>query len=320
MGFRLVRQLSQEQNELVDDVFEGKITPNYAEAMSIDMGHGPIAEEIDYKRYQVGSMPAWTLAMSIAWILWRDIERVTLLHDPYRENNFRWEALKISAPRKATKPGGFPLPPVVRIVYELKRLKPASFSSLAESSISNSVRDTPLRCKNHHEAKTLLWDKLISGEITATALDATTGKFKHVEPRQWTHLDFGRNENARHMLNSDGTSQIKDVHLLRADVQSLWPEVNTARAEPALVIPKGKRGPKAKYDSELFIAEAIRFIDYHGGFGPADDPQFTRATVARHMAQWCSDRWDDSGPEETWRKKHLKIAVERYERGRSLIN
>ncbi|KAB1089004.1 hypothetical protein F4V91_23215 [Neorhizobium galegae] len=168
MAIRLVRQLSEEQKELVKEVFERKMTPDRAEEISQEMGYGPIAEEFDYLRYHVDSMPAWTLPMSMAWILWRDIEEVTKLHDPYRQNNFRWEAFTFDPPTRMT-PGSLPLPALARRSFRLKRLEPATFLSISITSYNG--RAIPLRCKDAREAKAMLWDKLILGEITATALD-----------------------------------------------------------------------------------------------------------------------------------------------------
>lgn len=184
MAFQIVRQLSQEQQELVREVCERKLTPDRAEELSNGMGHGPIAEELECWRYRVDSMPAWTLPMPIAWILWRDIEEVTKLHDPYRSNNFCWEAVTLETPNTG---GSFPLPALAKRSFRLKRLEPATFLSV--SVIRHNSRKITMRCRDAQDAKKMLWDKLVSGDITATALDAFTGDFKHVDPRRWTHLE-----------------------------------------------------------------------------------------------------------------------------------
>lgn len=131
--------------------------------------------------------------------------------------------------------------------------------------------------------------------------------------------------NTRHFLDSHGTPQIKEVQLLRADIQNLWPETEPSSVVPApaeellpgvgIAIPQGKRGPKLKYDGDAYIAEVIRFLDYNGGISPVGDPNFTRQTVLDHMEVWCQ-RWWKIVPGDTWHKDHIRIAIARYEQGK----
>ncbi|WP_421423352.1 hypothetical protein [Agrobacterium rosae] len=285
------------------------MTPEHAEEISKEMGHGPIAEEFDYLRYHVGTMPAWTLPMSMAWILWRDMEEVTKLHDPYRQNNFRWEPFTIDPPTSLVS-GSLPLPP--RRSFRLKRLEPATFVSIL--MLSNN------RGKVFQDAKQKLLSELVSGNITATALDAVTGEFIHIDPRRWAHFDFDKSFNTRTFLNSHGTPQITEVRVLRADIQNLWPKEEPyaaaaalagTPAEQGIAIPKAKRGPKLKYDGAAYIANAVDFLEDNGGISLVD-PNFTRQTVLDHMVEWCKKRWK-TVPGETWQKDHLRKAIALYE-------
>ena len=70
----------------------------------------------------------------------------------------------------------------------------------------------------------------------------------------------------------------------------------------------GKRGPKEKYDAAAFLAKAIEFLEWEGGIGP----EYTRSSFKAAMQELCLETWD-SEPGQTWLKKHLADAVNKYE-------
>lgn len=70
-----------------------------------------------------------------------------------------------------------------------------------------------------------------------------------------------------------------------------------------------RRGAKPKYDWPPFQIEALRRMEYHGGFLPID---WGKSDLEREMAEWCRDRWGVEPGESTIRAQ-LSLTEKEYE-------
>lgn len=70
------------------------MSPVDAEAEATKLGVGPLAAIPDPKQFNPMDDVGWTLPMTVAWIAWRDSQKVLEFYDPYRAACVDWHYRK----------------------------------------------------------------------------------------------------------------------------------------------------------------------------------------------------------------------------------
>lgn len=236
------REAREARQALFNDLESGRTTPEAADDRARALGLEALTPSLDAAHFDPMSETYWTLAMAVAWIAWADLERVRECMPNWREKHLSWfwrEYVDANAESGAQ----------VRSGWFLERTHkgeaPLLYLSLCEASKAGegAPPDLPQR-HTVHEAKKQLWERLSSGEITATTL--FNGAPHAIPAHEWTHLQADEHlERDALYLSHDaylGPRYVSDVLLPRAGVLRLWP----AQAPPSPAINRIPRRLRAK--------------------------------------------------------------------------
>ena len=248
------------RDELIEEVKYGRISPAEAEAEASKLGFGPLATTPDPRQFNPMDDVGWTLPMTVAWIAWRDPQKVLQFYDPYRTRCFDWHYRKWRI--------GFDGP-----VYEghfLNERPPASLSLLSLSEHVEIATDSKgNRAPKVREAKAMLWAALQDGRFEATGLPSLDMPRVSIPAHEWHDLEAieerGRDTLRRGLTSLTGYTKIV---IARRAVLALWPEVR--KVEPVLELPPTVR-PEGEGDFPLYCA--VQWIATQGGtrtFDPAE--------------------------------------------------
>ncbi|MEP7452829.1 hypothetical protein [Phyllobacterium sp. SB3] len=152
----------------------------------------------------------WSLPMVVAWIIWRDVEKVREHFDDYRlQRHDNW-------------------------TFKSTVLSGAVLQSQGKSSlplIEKSYKNRPGSDNLFERAVDELLTKLIQGELVAMALE--NGEPAQITSAQWSHLHLAGSSAGGDILHSPGKSaKFTDMTILRTTVLDQWPLNKTAAEKP----------------------------------------------------------------------------------------
>ncbi|KQV68048.1 hypothetical protein [Rhizobium sp. Root1220] len=209
-------------DELFDDVSCGRMTPEEAEAEATRQGLRPLKIDPDPALFKPMATPTWTLAMTVAWIVWRTEEAVRDNWDDYRCKCSDWMYERRQSPTE----GGSAWK-----VTEGWRLKKRKRATLVRLSFDEAYDDTmgggeSRRCVSVDAARKELWMRLTEGQLTATALNTVSTKPIQIPAHEWPYLmakaDDGFADELRYRQTPPKV-EYREVNFSRADAIRLWP-------------------------------------------------------------------------------------------------
>jgi len=208
------------RNALLDDVLRGRKTPDEAEEIAKQKGLTPFA------RKPSGLNPmnevSWSLAMTVAWIVWRTPDAVMENWAEYREEWWYWFWQRIRLPRDGDW----------EIVegYELRQSKPATLFSLMLSEATDEVNGPANTFATVKEAREALWKALEAGKLSASATNRD-GVPVLIPAHEWSYLVASADGNLEDQLRFQSLSsrvEYTDAKFSREAVCRLW-EVSRPR-------------------------------------------------------------------------------------------
>lgn len=131
-------------------------------------------------------------------------------------------------------------------------------------------------------------------------------------PRGFQWWDMKKGE-ALVFIEHEGAEQriqLYGLSFLRTEVEAFFGFVTSGEDVPR---PRSRRGRPPTYDWPEFEAEAVRRLDYHGGFLAID---WRQSDLEREMADWCRDRWSVE-PSESTIRDHVVLAAAAFEAEKS---
>jgi hypothetical protein len=243
------------RDDLIDEVKYGRMTPAEAEAEAARLGLEPLASRPDPKKFNVMGEAWWTLPMTVAWIAWRDPQRVLDWYDPYRAECLDWHYREWRL-----GPDG----PVFKGHFLNERQR----ATLVLLSLSQTGRKNP-GPMTVEEAKTRLQRALQENTLQATGIPNNGAQRIVIPDHEWRDLKWteekGRDFARYGLLSVAGYS---DIAFRQRSVLALWPERHHVR--PAAQLPPTVR-PDGPGDFPLYCA--AQWIATQGGtrtFDPAD--------------------------------------------------
>ena len=139
------------RDEILSRIDRGELTPDEAEGWAVNNNQPSFTARPDDLTYDPMAISEWTLAMALAWIIWRDAGRVREFSDEFRLNWPIWEkVVGIDANNHEC------------ISCRLSRHQPASVGDVWVEA-SSATCDT----KRHADE---LWEKLKEGMLQASGL------------------------------------------------------------------------------------------------------------------------------------------------------
>jgi hypothetical protein len=273
----------------------GGVRPPEAEAEARRLGIKPYAIEGDPRKFDPMREAWWTLPMAIAWIAWREPDRVREFWDPYRSECWNWNFREWrDGPDGPVYAGHF-----------LEQRRPATLSSLLFAERYDSAQGLlPLGAISINDAKTKLWEALSEHALQATGTSTDTGQRTLIPDYAWRDLQDieNRGRDALRVREASGVwtdRGYNDVALRRQNIMAIWqPHRLEERGElPALVPPEG-----AGYMPLYFAAQ---WIATRGGTVDIDpsDLSVWQDAFAQLLARIASEQVTATGMRDGERKK-----------------
>jgi hypothetical protein len=189
------------RDDLIDDVQNGRMSPEAAEEEAARLGLPPLASAPDPASYNPMVETWWTLVMAIAWIAWRSPRKVCEFWDTYRRESWDWHYRGVQG------------------TWFLKQREPATLSRLKANYDKASVEDV----------KAKLWKVLSENVMQATGIKRPNGGDRVLIPdHEWCDLaPFQRKGRTvlfvRKRQSVSDASGYNDVRVRRQSVMALWP-------------------------------------------------------------------------------------------------
>ena len=202
---------------LFDDLSHGRIEPAQAELRARELGLRPLNSELDVTQYDPMAENHWTLAMAVAWIAWRDIDRVRDVLPSWRRDHQDWFHSEYRVPDGA---GGWSN----RAGWILERVHkgeaPFMFLSLCEAiDASEGNPIDPAMRLTIRAAREQLWQRLGDGELAATTVIDGAG-IVQIPAHEWAFLEHGEISRARRALYPE--RHLAQTELFRRSVAPPW--------------------------------------------------------------------------------------------------
>lgn len=221
-----------QRERLFDRARVGEITGDEADAEAIQLGLGSLSSRPGPEAFRPEAMADWTLPMTLAWIVYLDLDTVRDWHAPYRAECWHWMHQKWRV--------GFDGP--VHTGWLLEQRLPPTLSLFGTSvSVDRVDGEGPQPTMSAREARESLWAMLREGFLKASGFDLSTGRRREIPPLEWHELvpveGHGEVDEVRHGLLGEG---YRDVLLPSAPVRSYWHKKDPALDRlPDLMPPTG---------------------------------------------------------------------------------
>ena len=257
------------------------------------------------EKYDPDNLSHWSITMTVAWIIWREIDAVRNECDSYREKCADW----ILVPTARAK---LVIPDLQKDLKE----SPWHLQEWGPSGWNKLYLRARLENMPPQDAIDALWRKAGEGRTKATARECKNAKTFdgdriEIPAHYWPHLKRVDDPlTGKAMLLSDDNGRVyREVEFPQLDVKELWPK----SAENARIVPARKGSPPI-YDWE----DAMNFAE--GEFkrrGDCNDPQNaedgwrSQADLARLVADYMAKHNGGNVPSDSMVKSHLKNLLER---------
>ena len=232
---------------LFDDVLHGRKSPAEAEAEAAAKGLEPLRVPLDPGRYDPEAETDWTLAMAVAWIAYRDLDRVRECMPAWRRDSEYWF------------PVDYRLPDGTRTQGHELRTSPNEHAPLAMLTRLEVWGEPgePGQRMAINDAKAALRERLRAGQLVALTLENRA--LHRIAADEWAFLTFGE-RNTRDVLEHKGEGSFGAVRYMslvtvsRADLVATFPAdlpTEPAKAEPAPKAERPRRKTKPQQVAEI---------------------------------------------------------------------
>jgi hypothetical protein len=225
------------RDDLIDDVQNGRMSPEAAEEEAARRGLPPLARVPDPASYNPMGETWWTLVMAIAWIVWRSPRKVCEFWDRYRHECWDWHD-------RGVRRG-----PDTPVQWFLKQREPATLSRLIrEANYDKANGLLPNDRISVEDLKAKLWKVLSNNVMQATGMKRLNGEERVLIPdHEWCDLAPFQRKDRTVLLVRKGqsvsdASGYNDVMVRRQSVMALWPLVQREECErllPPIMSPDG---------------------------------------------------------------------------------
>lgn len=241
---------------IVGKAQSGRWHKDWAERVAKRLKVGPLAGRPDPSHFDPMTQPVWTLAMVIAWIVWRT-------PDDVREN---WNAYRVECWDWQHRPHFIPPPlgseehrrdewrQTGKSSWGLVTLESASLMKLrADEALSDATADNEKRkLVTVRDAWAELRDRAAGGSLVVTAIQKDDRRPVEIPAREWAYLEHI----SSWPLDDDGLDfdhgidshnpQYRDMTFRRDEVCRLWPRHPERKQTIA-----GERGCQSWLEDEM---------------------------------------------------------------------
>lgn len=159
-----------ERDQILTRVRLGEIQPGEAEELARSKGLEPFATQPDHRDHDPFKKPYWSLAMTLAWIVYRDPQKVTEWDNEFRRGWLEW------------RPHGSG--------HEIASVRFADGKRFEEwGAFPDDLGNPPQKRQSDIDnAKAELWAKLQDGTLTASGLSIAQGERIPIGAESWIEL------------------------------------------------------------------------------------------------------------------------------------
>jgi hypothetical protein len=222
------------KDDLIEEVNQGRMTPEAAEAEAERLGIGPLRR---VPVIDVMAMQAWSIHMALSWIVWRKPQWVARFSARYIEESEDWFCRGRMTPEEAeahAKRLGIEPP---RGGSVLRSPNPATLLQMRlwyEWDVASGRRPHT----DPDAARDDLWRKLGDDAITVSAIKDGVAGSCLIEAYEWERLALADDG----ALLFEGGRIYRDVKLSRADIIKNW----AGNAPEQSALPVGVKTPSPK--------------------------------------------------------------------------
>lgn len=304
-----MRSRDPEEEEFRADLFEsvktGSITPDDAEERAFDRGLASLTAPF-WSGPSVLDFRAWSIEMTLAWLIWGSKRAVQRFYTPYRLQCFEWKPVTNGGTKG----------------YQPMSLGPASPADVRAKASSSKAR------LSFNDAVRNLWSKVQAGIVVGSALTVKGDEFKTISAAESATLKLHIDDEGEAYLVDAFRNDVVRYHTLTfstAEIVAEWASDDADRpleledddaadvvdpnvehdilavedggreqARPiARVAAPQPRGRRAAFAWDTIIrAEALRLLDLNGDFDPAVDPAWRPARLIDNLLQFCQRTWE----------------------------
>jgi hypothetical protein len=224
-----VRSAIMLRDLLIGLVMDGVMTSTDAETFARRWRVRALSSRPRERLFDVNREPAWSLVMTISWIVWRSPRKVREAWDDYRTECWEWFGMS----RRLPVDGGTEWYEVHG--EELRALEPLSVMSLGILEAVDADPDDQQKLVSVKTAREDLWQRLADGHIGATGLNANNS-IVQIPAHEWPYLELAGDLTGHDYVIQRSLS-LKAVYsqlrFSRLAVQGTWPKQGEAdEAEP----------------------------------------------------------------------------------------
>jgi len=241
-----------ERDDLISAVHSGRMSPEEAQAEAARLGLPPLEGPADRDALEdPARMRFWTLPMTLAWIMWRDLDRVGSFEPGYVEQCGRWVEHRTSD----------------GLQWLLTPLDPPTLRSVEMRASLEALEDgAPSTAASYAEAIETLSTGLRSGSLEAIAVDVASGRRGPIPTDLWSIAtpsgDWGEEMS---LEAGNALRRFRQVRVARSVVMSLWRPPLAAEWGmhlPPPIAPDGL-GEMPLFQAALWIATDSGQITFH---------------------------------------------------------
>jgi hypothetical protein len=227
------------KDRIIGKAQEGRWHKDWAERVAKKYKIGPLAKRPETAMFDPMAEAVWTLAMVVAWIVWRTPDDVRENWNAYRIGCLDWRC----HPRRVSRDGGRTWEQV-GIYWDLKTRRAASLVDLRIMTVEQETR----RLMTVDDAWNALRNRAAAGEVTVAAIRHDAGRPVQIPAHEWAYLEWMQEHLLGDELRFGVTSQpqYSDITLSKEKVCKLWPPA-TARKQTIV----GERGCQSWLEDEM---------------------------------------------------------------------
>ncbi|WP_298981730.1 hypothetical protein [uncultured Roseibium sp.] len=216
------------RQKLLYRVSKGDISPNDATELSIAQGAGELLNRADRSKHDPMSSASWSITMTLAWIMYRDMEKVLLFSEGYRSEEEKWCSVNYISQYDEDQ-NFTPDNPIHHKGYEPRCLDElADFTALLLESYVDL--DEP----ELHQGEILFYvvnaafedvrESALNAELSVSATPIGGGAPVVIEAMDWGYFSIGACQKGMAVLYQDIITRVYEgIRFRRIDVLRLWP-------------------------------------------------------------------------------------------------
>lgn len=264
MAHKIASNVS-DPNELISLARDGEITSAEAEARAAELGWPPFELQPVLPAFDPMQESRWSLAMTIAWIAWRDLGLVREQHAGFRAASTHWLFQEWRGPAA----DGQSFEP--RAGYFLESWSKSSACRLSLQELLLESRDElpATRQMSVTDARSILWKALAEGALTAEALDLS-GKPVEVPNVEWSYLQLYEEQELDVLKHNvlDSRAAFTDIKFRREELLRLWHTITYVPAplEDNFLVDDGMIEPvENRTEGYVPLCSALQWLMTRGG-------------------------------------------------------